>query len=83
MRLPGSISVFWVNYHDVLTKLRLYEKAGVRVYWIVYPGEKAVVVYKLNASGKYGEIEPFEAEDTYKVGIFDDLDIHLETVFAE
>jgi Uma2 family endonuclease len=69
--------------HDVLTKLRLYEKAGVREYWIVYPGEKAVVVYKLNASGKYGEIEPYAAEDTLKVGIFDDLDIHLETVFAE
>jgi len=69
--------------HDVLTKLRLYEKAGVREYWIVYPGEKAVVVYKLNAGGKYGEIEPYAAEDTLKVGIFDDLDIHLETVFAE
>lgn len=69
--------------HDVLTKLRLYEKSGVREYWIVYPGEKAVVVHKLGENGKYGEAEAFAAKDHVQVGIFDDLAVALETVFAD
>jgi len=34
-------------YHDTLTKLQLYEKAGVSEYWIVNPEEQTISVFVL------------------------------------
>lgn len=39
--------------HDTKAKFDLYEEAGVREYWIVFPGEKSVAVYLLQADGQY------------------------------
>ena len=44
--------------HDVDTKFRLYEEAGVMEYWIVYPEEKMVSLYYLE-NNKYIGIKPF------------------------
>jgi Uma2 family endonuclease len=38
--------------HDVVKKKNLYEKFGVREYWIVDPETKAIIAYTLS-SGKY------------------------------
>jgi Uma2 family endonuclease len=40
------------NRYDVTRKFELYEAAGVREYWIVYPSD-AVVVFLLQPDGKY------------------------------
>jgi len=34
-------------YHDTLTKLQLYEKAGVGEYWIINPEEQTISVFVL------------------------------------
>ncbi|WP_078130312.1 Uma2 family endonuclease [Leptospira alexanderi] len=38
-------------YHDLKTKKKLYEKHGVREYWIVDPMERSVEVYQNGTSG--------------------------------
>jgi len=38
---------------DLNEKFSLYEKSGVREYWVVYPNDKAVVVFILKTNGKY------------------------------
>ena len=38
--------------YDTREKFSLYEEAGIREYWIVFPGEKAVATYVLEA-GRY------------------------------
>jgi len=40
------------NKVDLKEKFYAYEQAGVKEYWIVFPYEKAVLIYKLNG-GKY------------------------------
>jgi len=61
-------------------KLKLYQDAGVREYWIVDPENMGLTVYRF----ELGSILFF----TYKknaaapVGIFPDLKISLEQVFA-
>lgn len=72
---PGSLKL------DLTTKKSLYEQAGVREYWIVYPGEKAVLIHYLNEDGRYGTIESFTSEDAVKVAVFDDLTINLSEIF--
>ncbi|MCC6473401.1 MAG: Uma2 family endonuclease [Burkholderiales bacterium] len=39
--------------HDQIIKLSAYERAGVREYWLVHPGDRIVTVYRL-AGGRYG-----------------------------
>ena len=39
--------------HDQVTKRELYERAGVREYWLVHPTDRIVIVYRLE-DGRYG-----------------------------
>ena len=67
---------------DMTVKFALYERVGVKEYWIVHPLDKTVLVYKLDGN-KYARAEMYSAEDKIKVGIFEDLEIDLGTVFME
>ncbi|WP_248924822.1 Uma2 family endonuclease [Paenibacillus hamazuiensis] len=66
---------------DLKIKLFLYERVGVKEYWIVFPNEKVVQVYQLDDNGKYSQFEVFGADDEVRVGIFEDLTIRLHNVF--
>ncbi|TBL81818.1 Uma2 family endonuclease [Paenibacillus thalictri] len=68
---------------DVKTKQALYERFGIREYWIVYPAEKSVVVYRLQPSGKYELSDAYAQDELIQVGIFGDLAIDLKEVFTE
>ncbi|MCL2411274.1 MAG: Uma2 family endonuclease [Treponema sp.] len=66
---------------EMQRKLKLYQDAGVREYWIVDPESKAVNVYRF----QQGAIMFFTyGKDTaVPVGIFPDLNVVLEQMFAE
>lgn len=66
---------------DRKIKRDLYQRTGVKEFWIIDPNMKTVEVYRLDGNGKYGLPEVYSAEDTIKVGIFDDLVIDLKQVF--
>jgi len=61
-------------------KLKLYQEAGVREYWIVDPENNRVTVYRFQT----GVIQTcfYKSADTVPVGIFPDLNVTLEQVFA-
>jgi len=66
---------------DRREKFRLYEKGGVREYWILHPAEKWVTVYLLE-NGKYIVSDTYNTEEKIKVHIFPDFEIDLLTVFG-
>ena len=41
------------HIHDTVKKKTLYEEAGVKEYFVIDPANKMVVMFALNASGKY------------------------------
>ena len=45
---------------DITLKFNLYEKSGVREYWVVYPNDKAVTVFLLQPEGNYDEGTTYE-----------------------
>jgi len=66
--------------HDRLVKLDLYQRGGVREYWIVSPEEKTVQVFRLNG-GLLRPHEVYGKEDVAKVNVLDGCFVELSKVF--
>ena len=69
--------------HDRLVKLNLYQRAGVREYWIVNPEDQTVQVMLLDKSGVLQLHEVYGREDVAKVNVLEGCFIELSKVFAE
>ncbi|MCP4138243.1 MAG: Uma2 family endonuclease [bacterium] len=65
---------------DVKEKFFLYQKHGVKEYWIIHPDEKIIEVFKSDKKGKYGAPEMYSFDDEIKVGIFKELVIDLKDI---
>jgi len=71
---------------DLNQKFFLYEKSGVREYWVVYPNDKAVMVFLLQPNDKYDEGTTYEViNGATKVPVqtLPGLVMDLEEVFAD
>ena len=66
---------------DMVVKLNLYKKYGVREYWIIDPESKTVSVYILD-NGRY-YITAYAETGTLPVHILEGCDIDLTEVFTE
>lgn len=66
---------------DRLLKFNMYEKFGVKEYWIVEPDMKLVSVFILQDDNRYGRTELYTETGDVKVSIFPDLVIDLNLVF--
>ena len=85
--------------NDRSKKKEIYERFGVKEYWIVDIKNKSIEVYLLNQEGKfyldevYAIYQDFEKEDiteeeiynkeNVKVSLFEDLIVNLEEVFED
>ena len=84
--------------NDRTYKKDVYERSGVREYWIVNPADKSVEVYRSNgtnfvlhdiyslhpdwALAKMSEEERAAVETHFKCSLFDDFDISLDDIFS-
>ncbi|MBQ9361620.1 MAG: Uma2 family endonuclease [Lachnospiraceae bacterium] len=64
--------------NDYLRKLDLYQRVGVKEYWIVDPMKKRVIVYSLEKDAF--EMTPYNFRDKIKAGIYDDLTIDFAPI---
>ena len=67
---------------DRFTKFSLYQRAGVREYWIVDPENKFVQSFWLE-DGRYAVKEFGAAGDKMRVNVLEDCVIDLSEVFPE
>lgn len=73
---PGSAAL------DMKIKFNLYEKAGVKEYWIIDPLNRTVLVYHSGPDQKYGKPEVYVNEDIIKTALFSGFEIKLSEVFS-
>jgi Uma2 family endonuclease len=66
---PGTAS------HDQIRKRLLYERSGVKEYWLVHPTDRLLTVYRLNGA-EYGKPELSELTGASQVGVLPDIIIH-------
>ncbi len=69
-------------YRDRYEKFRIYEEAGIKEYWLVYPGEKAIEVWVLK-EGKYELYSIASGEGKVKSKVLKGLRIDLKEIFGE
>jgi len=66
---------------DMTVKFDLYQRFGVKEYWIVHPNDQTVLVFKRLESGLYGVPDRYSAEESIDVPLLGDLQIDLTKVF--
>jgi len=69
--------------HDRFVKLGLYQRAGVREYWIVDPEYRSVQVFTLDGGGSLRIAEEYGRGDVARVNVLDGCFIDLGKVFPE
>lgn len=67
---------------DRLIKFNLYQRSGVREYWIVDPASRTAAVYTLE-EGAYHGAETYGLDAVVPVGVLEDCRIDLSAVFPE
>ncbi|MEM1406904.1 MAG: Uma2 family endonuclease [Bacteroidota bacterium] len=68
---------------DMNTKLLLYQKYGVREYWIVDPEKEIAYTYTLDKTGKYPEaVENSDKVKSISPSVFKDFRISLEEILS-
>jgi Uma2 family endonuclease len=60
--------------HDHVLKRRVYERAGVREYWLVHPTDRIVTIYQLT-DGAYGKPDVQELTGVTPVGVLPGVEI--------
>ena len=60
---------------DMNTKRGLNEQHGVQEYWIIHPEERWLMVYTLDAQGRYEKPGVFGMDEPTTVQLFPDLSI--------
>lgn len=68
---------------EMIFKYDLYEEAGVKEYWIVFPSEFVLQQFVLNEDGKYYLKRSFSEDMKCNAHIFPDLEIDLAEVFRD
>jgi len=66
---------------DLNEKYNLYERSGVKEYWVVFPLDQVLDVYLLDENGKYQKAGTYANDARVKPSIFEDLEIDLSLVF--
>ncbi len=67
---------------DMQIKKNLYERHGVREYWVVQPEERLVVAYAFT-DDRFDRGTVYTAEDTPSLRILPAVQVPLADVFAE
>lgn len=68
---------------DRVLKFNMYEKAGVKEYWLLEPDGKFLNVFTLQENKRYGRPETYTEENKVRISVFPDLTIDLNTVFSD
>ena len=70
---------------DAQEKFTLYEKFGIKEYWIISPVEKYINVFLLQSNGKYDDGTLYELKTNLEISlsILEELRIKVSDIFKE
>ncbi len=69
--------------NDLKYKYYIYEKAGVKEYWIAFPAEKVIQIFLLNSNNKYELKQIFVEDDKISPFLFPEISIDINEIFRD
>ncbi|SHM81739.1 Endonuclease, Uma2 family (restriction endonuclease fold) [Caldanaerovirga acetigignens] len=66
---------------DYIKKLNLYERHGVKEYWIVNPENKTAMIYKQNEIKEYEAPEIYAKENVMESKVLEGFTVNLKEIF--
>jgi Uma2 family endonuclease len=69
--------------NDYIRKVEIYERHGVREYWIVHPVDRVLILRTLDETGRYGIPEYCSGNGRLGPRIFPELELDMDAVFGE
>ena len=69
------------RYHDLIYKMNLYQKFGVKEYWIVDIENGIILLNKLSKGNLYNFPKTYKIKEKIESSIFKGLEISLEETF--
>lgn len=70
------------QHHDLIIKMNLYAKFGVKEYWIVNPLTKSISIYKLDESQHYIQAA-VKSSGTIQSKLFEDFTVNVDELFED
>ncbi len=67
-------------FHDHKRKREVYERAGVKEYWLVDPVERTIHIYRLDENGRYGKPDVREMKGETPVGVLGEVVIRWDAL---
>ena len=67
--------------HDQIKKRNIYERHGVREYWLIHPIDRVLTVYSL-VNAEYGKPEIYELRGETRVNVLPDIVIQWDDLDA-
>jgi|CXWL01.1.fsa_nt_gi Uma2 family endonuclease len=67
--------------HDQIKKRNIYERHGVREYWLIHPVDRVLTVYSL-VNAEYGKPEIYELRGETRVNVLPDIVIQWDDLGA-
>ncbi len=67
---------------DQVDKLALYEKHGVREYWIIHPADQLLTIRVLDNTGRYARPTILPARGQHAVSVLEGVTFDLDPLFA-
>ncbi|MHB8126302.1 MAG: Uma2 family endonuclease [Desulfitobacteriaceae bacterium] len=67
---------------DLTVKLDLYERTGVKEYWIVHPIDETLMIFMINENGKYGKPKTYGDFSGITVEILKEFVVDIGKVFS-
>ena len=68
-------------YYDIKKKFKVYERYGVKEYWIVDPEMKGVELFLLNQKGEFEIASKYYETGMVKSVILNGMEIDLKDIF--
>jgi prevent-host-death family protein len=68
---------------DLIVKLDLYRRSGIREYWIADPVQQCILLYSFDETGKLDVFKSYRQDETVVSVIFDNLKLQPFMVFVK